>query len=545
MKNASQLSIFDLETSKSQPHITVIDLRSKTELSAEIKERLNNYNLDLYIEDLNSLGLSKTWEQICEYVLTEGEQEGFLAITNFGEMYEIGLAIQDKILKKNNGQYYTPEDVASVMGNWLLNCEGENVCDVACGTGKLILTYLDLIGFEKAQALLNAGRVYLYDFDCVALKICKTALVIKYKIDKPELIHDVCCDFLNRGIELPDNCKVISNPPYAGITTLGDNWTNSEIQRSSKELYSCFMEKIITQSKSSVIITPYSFIGGSKFYSLRRLMNSYSGFIVSFDNVPGNIFCGRKHGIFNTNTANSVRAAITVVDNKIPEKGFKLTPLIRFKNIERDALLNNDKLSQFIDEHRQLVSDNDSAYKKVDSRLYEIYSSWIGCSDAHLSDYVVNGGKYKIYMPNTCRYYTTASAHEMSRSGQLLLEFDDKDVYNFVYCLISSSFVYWHWRIYDGGINYPKSLLLNMPVFYSKTTDSDKQFFAEYVKKMSMESSNFIIHKNNVGIQENVKFPKEYRNEINSRMLKIIGSDSDCSLFDYIHSNMALEVNCT
>ena len=42
-------------------------------------------------------------------------------------------------------------------------------------------------------------------------------------------------------------------------------------------------------------------------------MNQYNGEIYSFDNVPGNIFCGRKHGIFNTNTSNSVRAAITVV----------------------------------------------------------------------------------------------------------------------------------------------------------------------------------------------------------------------------------------
>lgn len=33
----------------------------------------------------------------------------------------------------------------------LLGLEGEKVCDVACGTGKLILTYLDLIGEKNAQ----------------------------------------------------------------------------------------------------------------------------------------------------------------------------------------------------------------------------------------------------------------------------------------------------------------------------------------------------------------------------------------------------------
>ena len=36
-----------------------------------------------------------------------------------------------------------------VMSQWLDKCDGDAVCDVACGTGKLILTYLDLIGYEK------------------------------------------------------------------------------------------------------------------------------------------------------------------------------------------------------------------------------------------------------------------------------------------------------------------------------------------------------------------------------------------------------------
>ena len=84
------------------------------------------------------------------------------------------------------------------------------------------------------------------------------------------------------------------------------------------------MEKIFTQSRSAVVITPFSFISGKKFYSLRKEMCDIgNGFIVSFDNVPGNIFCGRKQGIFNTNTANSVRAAITVFNKSNKLKGFK------------------------------------------------------------------------------------------------------------------------------------------------------------------------------------------------------------------------------
>jgi len=38
-----------------------------------------------------------------------------LDIENFTELYEIGLAVEDKTSKKKNGQYYTPDDVAYVM----------------------------------------------------------------------------------------------------------------------------------------------------------------------------------------------------------------------------------------------------------------------------------------------------------------------------------------------------------------------------------------------------------------------------------------------
>ena len=47
----------------------------------------------------------------------------------------------------------------------------------------------------------------------------------------------------------------------------------------------------------------------------------------------------RKHGIFNNNTANSVRAAITLLKKSDDKKGFKITPMIRFKNEERNKLL--------------------------------------------------------------------------------------------------------------------------------------------------------------------------------------------------------------
>lgn len=332
----------------------------------EIKERLNNYRLDDYIEDIEKLGLERTWDIICQYAInSEGVLPGFISIKNYSELYEIGLATQDKLLKKKRGQYYTPDDVASVMSEWLYKCKGTAVCDVACGTGKLILAYLELIGHDEARELISSGNLYLYDCDSVALKVCKTMISIVYGLDIADSIHDILCDFLDKSVVLPADCKVISNPPYAQIDEVQDYWEHTNIILDSKEYYSAFMEKIFRQSASAVVITPFSFMSGTKFYSLRKSMSSFGhGFIVSFDNVPGSIFNGRKHGIFNTNTTNAVRAAITVFNSDSEVVGYRVSPLIRFKNAERKTLLNCKILENLLPNKLQVINEKIHGLKR-------------------------------------------------------------------------------------------------------------------------------------------------------------------------------------
>lgn len=519
------------------------DKKIVVSLSDVIISKFKNYSLEYYIKDVETNGLEYTWSYICEYVLTYGENANFLTVRNFGEMYETGLAIQDKQQKKENGQYFTPDDVAIIMSEWFDSLDGENICDVGCGTGKLILTYLDYIGKEKALKLLNEGKLYLYDIDKVALKICKTAILLKFGKELKDKIHDIAGDFLSSKIKLPLDCKVISNPPYAAIQQIGLYWSNTRVLNDSQELYSIFMEKIIKESLSSVIITPYSFISGSKFYSLRKVMNQYNGEIYSFDNVPGNIFCGKKHGIFNTNTSNSVRAAITVV-RKNNSDGFRLTPLIRFKSTERKALLQCKILESFLSPKRQKISPDKPMYYKCFKELQPLYDCLIEKAGNHsFAELVSRNGEFILSMPNTCRYFTSAISGKMNRSGQITLHFDDERKYNYAYCLINSSFAYWHWRLFDGGITYPIGLLLKMPVFYNTLSEEDHTFFKEIVKEMSSKANEYIIKKKNVGIQENIKYPRQYRDKINQRFLTILNLKVDNSTMDLIHSNMALKVS--
>ncbi len=514
----------------------------KTHLKNNIKKKFKNYTLQNYEEDVKNLGLSNIWDLICEYIIAFGETE-FLSIKNFSELYEIGLATQDKQQKKNYGQYYTPDDVAKVMSQWLDKQEGEIICDVSCGTGKLIITYLDYIGKERAIDLIKNEKIYLYDLDKVALKICKISLMVKYGLEFGNCIHDFACDFLDNNVILPKNCKTIANPPYAVISNFGENWNITNVIKDTKEYYSAFMEKIVEQSKSTVIITPYSFISGNKFYSLRQVLTKYSGFIYSFDNVPGNIFRGKKHGIFNSNTSNSVRAAITVV-NKNKNIGFKLTPLIRFKNIERENLLKCDILENFLGEKSQTISNENPSFAKCHKQLENIFESWTLKSENHiLKELITPSAEFTISMPNTCRYYTTASAEQMKRNGQIIMHFDNEDIFNFIYCFINSSFVYWFWRMYDGGITYPTNLLMKVPSIFHLLKPEDKQFFKKIAQEMINKAEDYKITKKNVGIQENIKYPKKYRDKINERILKILDLNENASIFDIVHSNMALEVN--
>lgn len=60
---------------------------------------------------------------------------------------------------------------------------------------------------------------------------------------------------------------------------------------------------------------------------------------------------------------------------------------------------------------------------------------------------------------------------------------------------------------------------------------------------MSARADEFIIKKNNVGVQENIKYPRQYRDKINQRLFKILDLSLDNAMMDLIHSNTALRVS--
>lgn len=499
---------------------------------------MTKYSINDYIKDIDKKGLKKTWHTILSKTMAKEFDTELFNIGNYGELYEIGLEHENKIDKKEMGKYYTPKDVALVMSRWLEPLEGENICDVGCGVGNLILSYLEVIGKEKAYNLINNGNLYLYDMDDIALEICRYSIAMKYGKELLKKIKVRHCDFLSQKIRLPKESKVISNPPYYKITNFSDDWKITKVIIDSKELYSAFIEKIIEQSKSSVIITPYSFIGSGKFYSLRQIMNNYNGFVVSFDNVPGNIFNGRKYGIFNSNKGNSVRAAITVVENKKDVKGFRFTPLVRFKTEERSRMLKNDYLYSLLNDRYQIITPKRKNYYKCHKDLLKVLDSWEALSEQKMGNIIDSKYGKEIYVPTTCRYFTVGSKKELIRDGKRIIHIPDDEKYNYVYCMLNSTFAYWYWRLYDGGINCPLTIINSIPIFYDKLTKFQKEEINKIAEEMQENENKYLVYKMNAGkSQENIKFPIEYRNRINKVFFDALGIKKDISIFNKVHSS--------
>ena len=227
-------------------------------------------SLNEYHQSIVDKGLADTWEDI----LTNHFPNSFFQEDKLGGLYEDGLAFSNKIEKKAMGKYYTPIDVAEVMAKYLLELPGENICDLCCGTGNLILSVLDVMGTENATEMLAAGKIYLYDIDITAMNICRAILINRYG-ECAKNINMVNGDCLNTEIHFPANAKVISNPPYGRQDSLMKS--SYACAKTTKELYVAFMEKIISEKVPAVVITPHSFLGGSTFKILRKELNTLGG----------------------------------------------------------------------------------------------------------------------------------------------------------------------------------------------------------------------------------------------------------------------------
>lgn len=464
-------------------------------------------------------GLHHAWIEMMNFLEINGIkkfEKKFFKISEIGHYYEMGLAYVNKTNKKNLGKYYTPSDVAKLMSKMLLRYKNINsITDTGCGCGNLIIEFLHALKKQNKSIFNNVvNNIYLFDTDKTALMICKTK--IKAIFGKHIVPIIKCGDFLNWKNQLPDNCCVIANPPYCIVRSFKSTWKNLPALKQSHDLYAGFIEKIIRKCTAAVIVSPQSFLVSSKFRVLRNLLSkNCNGEIYSFDNVPSTIFSGKKEGIFNSNASNGVRASISYLVKKTPnskQKGFKLSHLIRFKSSERAKVLNIKYLQKQLGKKYQNLQKPLKCFAEYEHFVYSIIEK----NNILLKDIIsVAPTDYAICINSSSRYFTVATKTDLKRNGKYFIYAKDKKSFYILYSLLNSSYCYLFWRMMDGGILFNKSILLNTPLPKLVLTKE----IATYVDNMIEHEKEFFVYKKNAGVnQQSVKFPKKYREKLNSML---------------------------
>lgn len=440
-----------------------------------------------------------------------------LSVGEIGVLYEYSVAISDSDSRKSNGQFFTPDDVAEYMASHSRNFEQGIWLDPCSGIGNLSW---HLVAIQEDPENFLLKRMILSDKDELALLIARTLLTVSFQKKRKRLFEEiegnfVAFDFLSvadngslelfdssRGMELiPKHDFVIVNPPYLA-TEIDSRFETAK----AGDLYSYFLENIVKTSRGFISITPQSFTNAGKFESLRKLLlkNYRNLTIYTFDNVPANIFKGIKFGSKNSNQANSIRASIVVA--REGEGKRRITSLIRWRSSERELLFKNvDKFLSDVPLMESFFPKVSKDYKKLYMSTKKLSTLSEMCSPVFTS--------YPLFIPSAPRYFIPALKKEVKRASQKTIYFRTSKERDYAYLLINSSFMYWWWRVRDGGMTLSLETIMSLPLL-------DFSVNEELVSELEKSEKINKVYKQNAGAaQENVKHPKELLIKLNKAVI--------------------------
>lgn len=175
-------------------------------------------------------------------------------------------------------------------------------------------------------------------------------------------------------------------------------------------------------------------------------------------------------------------------------------------------MINYQYLKKQLGEEKQNLYAPYKCFKELEEYLNYI----VNTSQEHISGLIsVVSTEYKIRVNNSARYFVVGTQKELNRTGYFDIYAKDKQSFYKLYLLINSSYVYWFFRMYDGGILLPKSTLLKMPIPDFELSQKQKYRIEEIINS----EDKYLVYKINAGkTQESVKFPVEIRNELNEML---------------------------
>lgn len=487
--------------------------------------------------DLTKFGLKNTWLRILvthlsdqsrfDYVLKHPLFKGIekresnliadLTIGDIGVLYEYSVAFADSESRKSNGQFFTPDDVAIYMAEKSKSFGDGVWLDPCSGIGNLSW-HLAAIQEDPEDFLRN--YLILSDRDELALLIARTLFTFSFQKKRNRLFDEIeknfiALDFLSvadsGSLELFDNNSQLSEIPVHDFVIVNPPYLATDVDvrfETSKagDLYAYFLENIIKTSRGFISITPQSFTNAGKFQSLRKLLlDNYENLtIFTFDNVPANIFKGIKFGSKNSNQANSIRASIIIAREG---KGKRMiTSLIRWRSSERELLFKS--LDQFLSD----VPLSDSYFPKVSRKYKKLYMTVKG--NQTLGDLTsTKTTRYSLYVPSAPRYFIPALKKPVQRASQKTLFFRSAADRDYAYMMINSSYMYWWWRVRDGGMTLSLETIKSMPML-------DFEVDGAIVAALEKSEKTNKVYKQNAGAaQENVKHPKDLMIRVNQAVI--------------------------
>jgi type I restriction-modification system DNA methylase subunit len=276
--------------------------------------------------------------------------------------------------KKNNGIFYTPEDIALFMSKKAKSFDdGKGIwLDPCCGLGILSICLAsiqdDPVDFVKNRLIIN-------ERDNNQLQIALGNFREKFGVE-PKSFNE---DFLEYNF---GEDYIIMNPPY--------------FKYKDNDIYAYFLDKASKTTKGFVSINPLSFTNGKKFKETRKNLLTFRSInLYHFDNIPGCIFYDA-----------SVRVSIIITHNNNDDR--RTTGIIRWKSSDRKKMLNN--IEDNIDD--AILTEN-IFYKTSKNTNKYIQTTRL------LSNYLCDYSEYPLYIANSPRYFISASTEKLDRTGQI------------------------------------------------------------------------------------------------------------------------------
>jgi hypothetical protein len=447
-------------------------------------------------------------DQLVEHVGAAPASESPLAGLSIGEIgvvYEALIALSDHRSRREKGQYFTPDDVASFMATEAARFPPGTWLDPCCGVGNLAF-HLALVTDDPAEFV--AQRLALIDLDPIALTTAIALLIANFAgegdADALPALMSRCQrrDFLARGA-LPDHDYVIVNPPYARTTQL-PGWQTEK----TGELYAYFLERIATTSQGFVAITPASHLGGAKYAPVRDILSGLSGGeVIVFDNVPDTCFRGYKYGSTNTSTTNFVRAAITISSPN--HNTWTITPILRWAARSRVRMFHGARTKLV-----PLRTAPGGEWAKVMPGTEAVWDALIARPQTLSSLISAHPTEYRLDVAATPRYYVSGTTRDLDRGSKHVLYFRTRADFERAYLILNSSLPYWWWRCLDGGVTLQSRTLLSLPL--PEWTDPPATLLADLA---ASESSDLVTKLNAGRENENVRRPRSLIDRIDVAVL--------------------------